>query len=95
MRKDKEADREYQKRYYEEHIKNNPEAREKKNARQREYAKSIGRTANSKYLKEKTKSLGVCFMHNTEMDLLEWLNQQPNKAGYIKNLIREDMNKQI
>ena len=26
-----------------------------------------------------------------DRDILEWLDSQPNKAGYIKRLIREDM----
>lgn len=26
-----------------------------------------------------------------ERDLLEWLDAQPNKAGYLKSLIRADM----
>ena len=29
----------------------------------------------------------------TESDLLEHVNSQPNKQGYIKGLIRADMNK--
>ena len=41
-RKSKEEEKEYQRKYYEEHIKNNEEARERKNARQREYAKRKG-----------------------------------------------------
>lgn len=30
-------------------------------------------------------------MTNTEADIIEQLEQQPNKAGYIKRLIREDV----
>jgi hypothetical protein len=33
-------------------------------------------------------------MHNTEADLLEYLNSMPNKAGYIKALIRADMERE-
>lgn len=47
--------------------------------------------AREKYAKEKTTSIAIRFMHNTESDLLEYLNSQPNKAGYIKSLIRADM----
>lgn len=50
-RKSKESEKEYQKKYYEEHIKNNPEAREKKNARQREYIKRTGYSVNNNYNK--------------------------------------------
>lgn len=45
--------------------------------------------AKAKY-RQKTKQVSLVF-YPTEKDLLEWLNQQDNKAGYIKNLIRQDM----
>lgn len=35
----------------------------------------------------------VKFVKTTEADLIEHLNQQPNKSGYIKSLIRADMEK--
>lgn len=47
--------------------------------------------AREKYAKEKTTFIAIRFMHNTEADLLEYLNSMPNKAGYIKSLIRADM----
>lgn len=50
--------------------------------------------AREKYAKEKTTSIAIRFMHNTEADLLEYLNSMPNKAGYIKSLIRADMENQ-
>lgn len=37
---------------------------------------------------KKTVSLGF---YPSDADLLEHLNKQPNKAGYIKDLIRRDM----
>ena len=46
--------------------------------------------ANAKYQKEKVQSRIVKF-YPTETDLLEHLDAQPNKAGYIKQLIREDI----
>ena len=49
------------------------------------------KAAREKYLKEKTTSICIRFMQNTEADLLEYLNSMPNKAGYIKSLIRADM----
>lgn len=52
------------------------------------------KAAREKYLKEKTTSVCIRFMHNTEADLLEYLNSMPNKAGYIKSLIRADMENQ-
>ena len=49
------------------------------------------KAAREKYLKDKTTSVCIRFMQNTESDLLEYLNSMPNKAGYIKSLIRADM----
>lgn len=46
--------------------------------------------ATAKYLKNNVKRAVVAF-YPAEADLWEWLEQQPNKAGYIKRLIREDM----
>ena len=39
------------------------------------------------------KNVTIAFITKTEQDLLDWLDKQPNKAGYIKQLIREDMSK--
>lgn len=50
--------------------------------------------AREKYAKEKTTSVSIRFMNNTETDLLEYLNFMSNKAGYVKSLIRADMEKQ-
>lgn len=52
------------------------------------------KAARNKYLKDKTTSIAIRFMHNTESDLLEHINSMPNKAGYIKSLIRADMENQ-
>ena len=46
--------------------------------------------ATAKYLKNNVKRAVVAF-YPAEADLWEWLEQRPNKAGYIKRLIREDM----
>lgn len=46
--------------------------------------------ASAKYRKEKVRQVMTCF-YPAESDLLEWIEQQPNKAGYIKGLIRRDM----
>ena len=48
------------------------------------------RKADAKYKREHTKQALVRFYPDDE-ELWEWLQQQPNKAGYIKGLIREDM----
>ena len=49
--------------------------------------------ASVKYDKEKTKGLYLKFNLNTDADILKWLEQQPNKQGYIKDLIRADIKK--
>lgn len=46
--------------------------------------------ANLKYQKEKTKQISVRFSPQ-EMDVYEHIKSQPNIAGYIKRLVREDM----
>lgn len=49
--------------------------------------------AKKKYDKENMVQRIVRFSPN-ERDLLEHLDAQPNKAGYIKQLIREDIMRQ-
>ena len=49
--------------------------------------------ASVKYQKEKMVARTVKFSPN-ERDILTHLDAQPNKAGYIKRLIREDMDRQ-
>lgn len=46
--------------------------------------------ADAKYKRESTKT-AVTRFYPAEADLWEWLDAQPNKAGYVKRLIREDM----
>ncbi|MEY8436560.1 hypothetical protein AAK967_02285 [Atopobiaceae bacterium 24-176] len=46
--------------------------------------------AMAKYRKNNVKTVAVAF-YPADADLLGWLGEQPNKAGYIKRLIREDM----
>ena len=46
--------------------------------------------ATAKYLREKVKTISIRF-YPAEHDLFEWLDAQPNKQGYVKRLIREDM----
>ena len=69
------------------------EARERKNARQREYAKKTHYVSSTKYEKEKVRRYVIKVMVNTEQDIIEHLDLQPNKMGYIKGLIREDIKK--
>lgn len=46
--------------------------------------------ANVKYQRNHTKNVSIRFMPG-DADVLAWLNSQPNKAGYVKALIRADM----
>lgn len=46
--------------------------------------------ANAKYAKANVKRVGVSF-YPSERDIYEWLQAQPNKQGYVKALIRADM----
>lgn len=48
------------------------------------------RRANERYRKESVRQVTVRF-YPTEADVWEWLQAQPNKAGYVKELIRRDM----
>lgn len=45
----------------------------------------------NKYNKEKMKLYSVRFHREKQRDIIEHLDSQPNKAGYIARLIREDM----
>ena len=46
--------------------------------------------APARYQKANTKMRSVRF-YPSERDILAWLDAQPNKQGYIKDLIRADM----
>ena len=70
------------------------EKRARKNARQREYARRTGYAANAKYNKEHGTSVCFRLFSPQDDDVLEHLRSVPSKAGYIKELIREDMKKQ-
>lgn len=56
--------------------------------------RKIYHDAIKKYKQKTSKKMTWEFNRNTEADLLEHLEQQPNKAGYIKSLIRADMERQ-
>ena len=44
-----------------------------------------------KYKAENAKKINFELSRKTETDLIEWLDSQPNKQGYLKELIRADM----
>lgn len=48
-------------------------------------------TAKERYDKAKTKMYTIKVFINTEADIMEKLDGVPNKAGYIKSLIRADI----
>ena len=47
--------------------------------------------ANTKYNKSHTKQVPLRFNLKTDADILEKLESVPNKLGYIKSLIRDDI----
>lgn len=48
-------------------------------------------TPQARYHKAHTVSLTIRIMKNTESDIIQKLDSVPNKAGYIKSLIRADI----
>lgn len=48
--------------------------------------------ANAKYAKANVKQVGIKF-YSAETDLYEWTKAQENVQGYVKALIRADMEK--
>lgn len=51
----------------------------------------MSKKAEAKYQKEKTSMLGVKLIHSTDADIIAYLATLDNKSGYIKALIRADM----
>lgn len=49
------------------------------------------RRASNRYNKVNTTQVLLRLNLNTERDIIEALDAQPSKAGYIKRLIREDV----
>lgn len=48
---------------------------------------------NQRYIQKAMRQFMVKINRFTEPELLEWLESQPNKQGYIKELILADMEK--
>ena len=67
------------------------EARQRKNARQSEYAKRTGNKSAREYVKEHGKHFSFWLFSPQDDDLINFLAQLPNKTGYLKELIRKDM----
>ncbi len=47
-----------------------------------------------RYQKANVKQCGLSLNRNTDADIIEWLEKQPNRAAYLKKIIREDMERQ-
>ena len=47
----------------------------------------------NKFNKEKTKCIQIRLNKNTDADIIERLENVPSKMGYIKKLIRDDINR--
>ena len=67
--------------------------KEHRNELQREYARRSNYAASNKYNKEKTKQYSIRLIISKDGDILEKLSNQESAAGYIKELIRQDIEK--
>ena len=47
--------------------------------------------ANEKYIKANTKTICVRLNYNTDKDIIKKLDEVDSKMGYIKELIRKDL----
>lgn len=45
------------------------------------------------YAKDMLQRISIALNKEHDADILEWLGNKPNKQGYIKELIRADMEK--
>lgn len=74
------------------------EARERKNQRQKEYSKRTNYASQKKYIQSHTvdgKIINFRVSASKDSDIIEFLDSLPNKATYLKDLIRADINKKI
>lgn len=47
--------------------------------------------AKKKWIKENTTTVAIKLNYNTDADIIERLEKEPSKGGYIKRLIRQDI----
>ena len=59
----------------------------------KDYAQGIKKEYMAKYYAEKTTRVVMQLNNTTDADVIQRLNEVPNKQGYIKALIRADINK--
>jgi len=67
------------------------EKRQRKNARQREYAKRTGYQATAKSNKKTTKTFLLRLSYSTDGDMIQFLDNLENRNGFLRNLIRLEM----
>lgn len=67
------------------------EAKERKNQRQREYSKATNFASQKEYNKQHGKNISFRVFTPQDDDIIEFLETLPNKAGYMKDLIRADI----
>ena len=67
------------------------EARQRKNQRQREYSKATNYASQKDYNKQHGKNINFRVFTPQDDDIIEFLETVPNKAGYMKDLIRADI----
>lgn len=51
-------------------------------------------TPQDRYKKKNIKQVKLDLNINTDQDIIEWLDKQPNKQGTIKQLIRREIEKE-
>ena len=68
------------------------ERRERKNARQKEYSKETGYAAQAKYEKTGIKRVVLKLSYNKDGDMIDYLESKESTSGYLRDLIRADMN---
>lgn len=66
-------------------------AKQHKKEYNQEYNKKTNYAAQRKYLAERSKQVAFRVFSPQDDALISWLESQPNKSGYIKDLIRADM----
>lgn len=60
---------------------------------QKEYNKRTHYASQNKYHKEKGRVISIRLFTPQDDDILAYLDAQPNKAGYFRELVRADMAK--
>lgn len=46
---------------------------------------------NAKFIKERCKQINLMLNKNTDADIIVWMETKKNKVGYLKEIIRKDM----